>query len=126
MKTFNEPVPNIDFSRLLEGQADAQAADTIHRACFVSGFFYLSNFGIGKDKIALLEDAMQWFFALPQALKQSVARNEENSRGYYNNELTKNTRDMKEVFDFGVKINPDMYDSHLGNHTQDGWNQWPQ
>ena len=55
MNLFNQPVPVIDFSRLLEGEADLQAAKTIHKACCDSGFFYLSNFGIGADEIADVE-----------------------------------------------------------------------
>jgi len=63
--SFNEPVPVIDFSRLLKGEPDPQAAATIHKACCDSGFFYLSEFGINADEIAVVEEAMQWFFALP-------------------------------------------------------------
>lgn len=123
---FDEPVPIIDFSRLINGEADPQAAATIHKACCDSGFFYLSDFGIGQGQIAAVEKAMSWFFALPSEDKQSVGRSERNSRGYYNNELTKNSRDMKEVFDFGNKLAPDKADDHPANQTQDGWNQWPE
>ena len=126
MNTFKQPVPVIDFSRLIKGEADPQAAATIHRACCDSGFFYLSNFGIGTEEITAVEKAMRWFFALPIEVKQSVARSEENSRGYYNNELTKNNRDMKEVFDFGFRPDADFPDDHNKNLSQDGWNQWPQ
>lgn len=125
MSAFTEPVPIIDFSRLVKGEADQHAREVIHRACCDSGFFYLSGFGIEADEIAVVEKAMQWFFALPAELKQSVARSEENSRGYYNNELTKNIRDMKEVFDIGFKVNSNMADNDPSNLTQDGWNQWP-
>jgi isopenicillin N synthase-like dioxygenase len=123
--SFSEPVPIIDFSRLLIGEDDPQAAATIHKACCDSGFFYLSHFGIDQDDIVAVEEAMQWFFALPARARQTVARTEESSRGYYNNELTKNIRDMKEVFDFGFKKNLNMPDDHAVNRTQDGWNQWP-
>ena len=98
MTTFEQAVPIVDFSRLIRGEADTQAAAIIHKACCDSGFFYLGNFGIDDDEIAAVEEAMRWFFALPGEVKQTVARSEENSRGYYNNELTKNIRDMKEVF----------------------------
>jgi isopenicillin N synthase-like dioxygenase len=125
MSTFSESVPIVDFSRLILGEADPQAAAAIHRACCESGFFYLSNFGIAAEKLAGVEAVMHWFFALPPAVKQSLARSEENSRGYYNNELTKNIRNIKEVFDFKFKINPNLSDDHDVNLTQDGWNQWP-
>ena len=122
---FIEPVPIIDFSRLLKGEDDPHAAATIHNACCDSGFFYLSDFGIDQEKIVAVEEAMQWFFALSPKVKQTVARTEESSRGYYNSELTKNIRDMKEIFDIGCKINIDLPDNHAANRTQDGWNQWP-
>ncbi len=124
--SFEEPVPIIDFSRLLKGEADPLAAATIHKACCDSGFFYLSEFGIDAEEIAALEEAMQWFFALPPEAKQAVARSEESSRGYYNNELTKNIRDMKEVFDFGFKLDKTLPDDHEVNRNQDGWNRWPE
>jgi isopenicillin N synthase-like dioxygenase len=123
---FKEPVPIVDFSRLIKGAEDPQAAETIHRACTDSGFFYLKNFGISEDEIEQVEQAMKWFFALPPAVKQTLNRSEENSRGYYNNELTKNIRDMKEVFDFGYIVNDSMSDDDLVNRSQDGWNQWPE
>ena len=125
MSGFTEPVPIVDFSRLLKGEVDHQAQATIHRACCDSGFFYLSGFGMTADETATVEKAMQWFFALPAEAKQSVARSEDNSRGYYNNELTKNIRDMKEVFDFGFKNETNLPDDDELNKTQDGWNQWP-
>lgn len=122
--SFDEPVPIVDFSRLLKGEEDRHAAATIHKACSDSGFFYLSNFGISADDVARVEKAMRLFFALPVGVKQSVSRSEQSSRGYYNNELTKNIRDMKEVFDFGFKLNADLPDDDVSNRTQDGWNQW--
>ena len=125
MSEFTEPVPIVDFSRLLKGEEDQQARAIIHQACCDSGFFYLSGFGMTADETAAVEKAMQWFFALPAEVKQSVARSEDNSRGYYNNELTKNIRDMKEVFDFGFKIKSNCPDDDELNKTQDGWNQWP-
>ena len=125
MSEFTEPVPIVDFSRLLKGEADEHARATIHRACCDSGFFYLSGFGMAADETTVVKKAMQWFFALPAEVKQLLARSEENSRGYYNNELTKNIRDMKEVFDFGFKNNSELPDNDKLNRTQDGWNQWP-
>ena len=125
MSEFTEPVPIVDFSRLLKGEEDPQAQATIHQACCDSGFFYLSGFGMSADETATVEKVMQWFFGLPTEVKQTVARSESNSRGYYNNELTKNIRDMKEVFDFGFKNKSKLSDDNELNKTQDGWNQWP-
>lgn len=116
------PVPIIDWpigAKLPEG-----ARAELDRACRESGFFYLRNHGLEAQVDALWEQ-VRWFFALPPAVKRSVARSEENSRGYYDRELTKNTRDMKEVFDFGPLAQPQLPDDHPLNRTQDGWNQWP-
>ncbi len=123
---MTEAVPVVDFERLLQGETDLEAAATIHQACCDSGFFYLTNFGISQDQFEAVTSAMHWFFALAPEVKQSVARSEENSRGYYNSELTKNIRDMKEVFDFGFKSDMHLSDDHAVNRSQDGWNQWPQ
>jgi isopenicillin N synthase-like dioxygenase len=57
--------------------------------------------------------------------KQVVSRSKENSRGWYNRELTKNIRDMKEVFDFGHTPHPELPDDNPANRTQDGFNRWP-
>ena len=52
-------------------------------------------------------------------------RTHDNPRGYYDRELTKNTRDLKEVFDFGFKPHPELPDDDPRNWTLDGHNQWP-
>src|SRR5262245_63647227 len=43
------------------------------------------------------------FFAEPRDVKRAIERSEDNSWGYYDRELTKNTLDWKEVFDFGAE-----------------------
>jgi isopenicillin N synthase-like dioxygenase len=122
---MTEHVPIVDFSRLGKGEPDATCAATIHKACCDSGFFYLTDFGIDTARIAAVEKVMRWFFSLPNEVKQTVCRREHNSRGYYNNELTKNNRDMKEVFDFGFIADSNLPADHEINRSQDGWNQWP-
>jgi len=44
---------------------------------------------------------MREFFAQPAAAKRNMLRTALNPWGYYDQELTKNTRDWKEVYDFG-------------------------
>jgi isopenicillin N synthase-like dioxygenase len=124
MKTEN-PVPVIEFSRFADGGTDAAAVREIDRACRESGFFYLQGHGIDRAALDEVWAQARWFFSLPPEARQRVARSETNSRGYYDRELTKNVRDMKEVFDFGHVPAPDLLDDHPDNHTQDGWNQWP-
>jgi isopenicillin N synthase-like dioxygenase len=57
---------------------------------------------------------MKLFFKLDKETKNKVRKNEKTTKGYFDEEMTKNLKDWKEVFDFGV------FD------TQEyGFNQWP-
>ena len=102
---LDDQVPVIDISGLVSA-GDARdaiaspAVDAIARASREWGFFQVVNHGVADQ---LIEDAWcqtRRFFALPDDTKQSILRTRENPWGYYNNELTKNQRDKKEVFDF--------------------------
>ena len=116
------PVPTIDCSPGTGFTAEALAE--LDLACRESGFFYLRNHGL-ESLIDRVWQQTRWFFALGLDAKQSVARSEKNSRGFYDRELTKNIRDMKEVFDFGPCADSSLPCDDAANHTQDGWNQWP-
>jgi isopenicillin N synthase-like dioxygenase len=120
-----DDVPVVDFESISNGTTDEEVNAQIDAACRVSGFFYLANTGIEQKVFDELWSVTRWFFALPMKRKLEVERDENNSRGFYNQELTKNIRDMKEVFDFGHKPVPDLADDHPKNLTYDGWNQWP-
>jgi isopenicillin N synthase-like dioxygenase len=125
------PVPVIDIAALLDADSDSQYAARLEiaaamdDACRQSGFFYISNCGISDALLDRVWAVTHWFFALPAREKQVAARTEHNSRGFYDRELTKNQRDMKEVFDFGHVPDPSLAEDHPDNHTEDGWNQWP-
>ena len=98
-----DQVPVIDLSALVaDSQAEASSAAIfeIAEACKTWGFFQVINHGIGNDLIEKTRQQMQNFFALPGDQKAAVMRTRENPWGFYNNELTKNQRDKKEVFDF--------------------------
>ena len=41
------------------------------------------------------------FFSLPSAEKRSIIRTADNAWGFFDQELTKNVRDWKELFDVG-------------------------
>jgi hypothetical protein len=43
----------------------------------------------------------EWFFRLPMETKLSIKRNIHNSRGYFNDEFTKQRQDWKEGLDIG-------------------------
>lgn len=93
----NETIPVIDI-RQLKSQATLA---TLDRACRDWGFFQVTNHGIEEDTIAKLNDAMHAFFIQPSVLKREISRTRDNPWGFFDRELTKNTRDWKEVYDFG-------------------------
>ncbi len=90
-------IPIIDIADLRN--ADTLAA--IDAACREWGFFQVTNHGIPQDVIDQLFAQAREFFALPASTKRSISRSRENPWGYYDQELTKRIRDLKEVFDFG-------------------------
>lgn len=90
--------------------------DSIRLACEESGIFQIVNYGISdevKDRFLLAREA---FFRLSLEEKIKIKRTESNSRGYFNDELTKRLMDWKE----GVDIGQD------GESDIDGVNQWPE
>jgi isopenicillin N synthase-like dioxygenase len=119
-------IPVIDIQPL--GGRICQHYETITAigaACREYGFFHIIGHRIPADLIERVWRETKRFFALPLDAKQVVARSKENARGWYNRELTKNTRDMKEVFDFGRTARPELPDDDPANWTQDGFNRWP-
>lgn len=96
-------VPVIDIRPLIDSSAAGGmqgVVDSIVRACREWGFFQIVNHGISRNLQESVWRQMQEFFELPLRDKEVILRTRENPWGYYNNELTKNQRDRKEVFDF--------------------------
>ncbi len=96
-------IPNVNLAQALGDAlpvAERQAMYAqLAAACEDHGFFLLS--GHGEDAlIAEVFDQARSFFSLPRADKLAVVRDAENPLGYYDRELTKQRRDLKEVFDF--------------------------
>jgi isopenicillin N synthase-like dioxygenase len=106
-------IPRIDLSNL--GTPDSN--DTLVYACEEFGFFQIVNHGIPKARCDAFVSTMKQFFRLPSAEKQALMRTAKNAWGFYDNELTKNKKDWKEVFDFGVDQLDDEYPTI---------SQWPQ
>ena len=100
---ITDQVPIIDLSGLMQdssSQATQDIAQQIADACRDWGFFQVINHDISEQLIQRVWDETSQMFALPNQDKLAVLRTKENPWGYYNNELTKNQRDKKEVFDF--------------------------
>lgn len=108
------PVIDLDGSATIPGD---EAIAEIARACREWGFFQVVNHGVPE---ALLDDVWhraRQFFRQPRASKESILRTRQNPWGYYNNELTKNQRDKKEVFDYTTEGTDPIYGSE---------NRWPE
>jgi isopenicillin N synthase-like dioxygenase len=121
-----ESVPIIDIAPLLCPDADGNhnqlkddCIEEIKAAARDWGFFYISNHGISRELIAAFRKDMDTFFHLSGTILDKIRRNEENSRGYFDDELTKNKLDWKRCFDFGAQ------NGHLDEEGMDGMNQWP-
>ena len=95
MKTKDIPV--IDISSLDE----PETLRALDEACRYWGFFQVVNHGIDTEILEALNEKSRAFFAMPREDKQSIARTADNPWGYFDQELTKNTPDWKEVFDYG-------------------------
>ena len=118
-------LPVLDLGGCAEAPSDS-IIDTVAFAAERFGFFQVINHGIADTQIAELWQATRDFFALPLAVKRQILRTKENSRGYYDRELTKNARDLKEVIDIAQVPFPELADDDPRNfHSVDGVNQWP-
>ena len=90
-------IPVIDIARLHE----RPALRAIDEACRSWGFFHVTRHGIAESVLHDLFDAAHAFFAQSLEAKRRILRTADNPWGYYDQELTKNTRDWKQVYDFG-------------------------
>ena len=123
----NRSIPIIDIDPLhTEGSQRQRIVMEIRAACHDWGFFQILGHGIAEDLISRVWCETVGFFALPHSVKKAVVRTKDNARGWYNQELTKTVRDMKEVFDFGYKPHSELPDEDPSNWTRDGFNQWPE
>ncbi|MFT5579977.1 MAG: isopenicillin N synthase-like dioxygenase [Paraglaciecola psychrophila] len=87
-------VPTIDLHNI-----DDHSLSALDAACRDHGFFLLKNHGL-EQQVAETKAQCEAFFALPRTQKLAVMRRADNPMGYYDRELTKQKRDLKEVFDF--------------------------
>lgn len=112
-------VPVIDVAALVADVESAEArsaVDAIAEACREWGFFQVVNHGISVDLVGATWQETRRFFAAPADIRRAIMRTRENPWGYYNNELTKNKRDKKEVFDYTTDGRDPIYGAA---------NRWP-
>ena len=95
MSTATLPVIDI---RDLRRPATQSAIDA---ACREWGFFQVVGHGIEERTLVELRAQMRAFFALPRSAKHAIMRTAENPWGFYDRELTKRTRDWKQIYDYG-------------------------
>jgi isopenicillin N synthase-like dioxygenase len=115
-----DQVPIIDISQLLVDSNSVDATPAIEQiasACSSWGFFQITNHGIADELIKDVLRQTQAFFALPIEEKLKILRSRDNPWGFYHNELTKNQRDKKQVFDFTREGRDPIYGKS---------NRWPE
>ena len=95
MNTQTLPVIDVRDLRRASTQREIDAA------CREWGFFQAVGHGISERTLDALRRQMRVFFALPLPAKHAVMRTAENPWGFYDRELTKHTRDWKQVYDYG-------------------------
>ena len=117
-KSFaGETVPVIDLNGSPERcVTDEALREAIATACAEWGFFQIVGHGIDRRLIDEVWRETKRFFGAAIGEKETILRTRENPWGYYNNELTKNQRDKKEVFDFTVSGVDPIYQAE---------NRWP-
>ena len=104
-------VPIIDLGT---AENSSKQLDALDHACRDHGFFLLMNHGMDKV-IEEMWEVSAAFFSQSKKDKRRVYRSEDNPLGYFDKELTKRKRDLKEVYDF-MEPRTDSKD----------FNQWPQ
>ena len=107
-------VPIIDISDPAVVAGEANLLEELDRACRDHGFFLITGHGLDSVFERMWSEGAD-FFAAPREERLAILRTEARPLGYYDRELTKQKRDLKEVFDF---MRP-AADSK-------GRNQWPE
>jgi len=118
-REFGNSVPVIDIAaitRNASAEGAQQSVKEIATACREWGFFQVVNHDVSAALIDTVWQQTRAFFEGPAAAKGKILRSRENPWGYYNNELTKNQRDKKEVFDFTTDGTDPIYGAE---------NRWP-
>ncbi|MEM7098731.1 MAG: 2OG-Fe(II) oxygenase family protein [Pseudomonadota bacterium] len=97
--TTDSTVPTINLAAYQQGRLDEAKLHALAEACEDHGFFLLENHG-SEELVERTFATSKRFFDQPKAQKMAVFRDELNPLGYFDRELTKQKRDLKEVYDF--------------------------
>jgi isopenicillin N synthase-like dioxygenase len=81
-----------------------ETLQVVDYACREWGFFQAVDHGIEPAVIQRLSEEMHHLFALSGKDKRQIERTAVNPWGFYDQELTKNTRDWKQIFDCGPEF----------------------
>ena len=104
----------------------AGAREAFTKAASGWGFVQIVEHGIPIQLIDEVWKQTHTFFALPRETKRELLRSKENAMGYFDQELTKNKRDLKEIFDFGAVSSGNLQAGIHQVTSGDGSNQWPE
>ena len=107
-------VPVIDVGNNAVKVGDRQVLDELDRACRDHGFFLIVGHGLDQTFERMWREAAA-FFSAPREERLTIIRTADRPLGYFDRELTKQKRDLKEVFDY---MRPSA--DHKGR------NQWPE
>lgn len=90
-------LPVVNFATLDR----ADTLRTLDSACRTWGAFQLVGHDLTRDLRSALLMAMESFFHQQGESKRAVMRTRQNPWGFFDSELTRNTLDCKEVYDYG-------------------------
>lgn len=132
MLRVDDAMPVVDMSafdaRQPTSAASLAVAETVHRGLADIGLLYVENHGVEPALVRALMDGGRAFFALPRAIKESVAMHRSGRawRGWFplGGELTMGRPDWKEGLYLGLEHPPDHPDVLAGTPTH-GANPWP-
>jgi isopenicillin N synthase-like dioxygenase len=100
-------IPSIDITVGLDSPEVIRQLDD---ACIDWGFFQITGHNVDPSLKQNVFRAMATFFNMPKTSKRQLSRTEKNFWGYYDQELTKNKVDAKEIYDI---------DANLSHHTHE-------
>ena len=90
-------IPVIDISDAERAHVHKQIDD----ACRDWGVFQVVGHGLDVRMFEALRRQMRALFSMPLEEKLTIARSAKNPWGFYDRELTRHTRDWKQVYDYG-------------------------